>query len=60
MSPVPSPAIKNSGTIAPMVQASSNAIERELMFKLKLSDQEKVIQQQKTLLEYVDTGSHCH
>ncbi len=39
-----------------MVQASSNAIERELMFKLKLSDQEKVIQQQKTLLEYVDTG----
>ena len=47
---------QDTGTIAPMVQASSNAIERELMFKLKLSDQEKVIQQQKTLLEYVDTG----
>jgi len=47
---------KDSRTIAPMVQVSSNAIERELMFKFKLSDQEKIIQQQKTLLEYVDTG----
>ena len=46
----------NSPTIIPMVSASSNAIERELMFKLKISEQEKIIQQQKTLLEYVDTG----
>ncbi len=42
--------------IAPTIEASANAIERELMLKRRVSDQEMVIQQQKTLLDYVDSG----
>ncbi len=43
-------------SIHPMVLATANAIERELMLKRTINDQEKIIQQQKTLLEFVDTG----
>ncbi|MDD3930315.1 MAG: sigma 54-interacting transcriptional regulator [Sphaerochaeta sp.] len=43
-------------SIQPMVLATANAIERELMLKRTINDQEKIIQQQKTLLEFVDTG----
>lgn len=39
-----------------MILSTANAIERELMLKRTISDQEVVIQQQKTLLEFVDTG----
>ncbi len=36
--------------------STANAIERELMLKRTIKDQEMEIQQQRTLLEFVDTG----
>jgi transcriptional regulator of acetoin/glycerol metabolism len=39
-----------------MILSTANAIERELMLKRTISDNEKTIQQQKALLEFVDIG----
>lgn len=47
---------EQSSAIMQMVLSTANAIERELMLKRIINDQEKIIQQQKTLLEFVDTG----
>lgn len=42
--------------VMPMVLATANAIERELMLKRTINDQEQIIQQQKTLLEFIESG----
>lgn len=52
----PSLSYEESDAVMPLVLATANAIERELMLKRTINDQEQIIQQQKTLLEFVESG----